>query len=857
MIAASYPIYILLAPLAWGFLVACLGRSFGPKAARIGVVFEVIAFALSLFLLFDVTTGGPKIIEPAHVAGLFPIRFYIDRLSAVMLVHIAAISILIHLFSVRYMQQERGYARFHALLAFTTAVLFGMVTSGNLLVLFVFWQLISWLVPLLSYNYSHVPTVLGSFRTFIMQRAGDVALLAAIVLAQAEFGTVDLQQLPARAASMQTSLVVWSGFQIAAATVLTLLIFVAAMSKSAQIPFHMWLPDSLYAPTPVHALLHAGIINAGGFLLARLAPLYSLTPLTLHVVFAVGMMTAILGSSMMLVQNDIKKTLGYSTIGQMGFMIMECGLGAYALAIFHLIAHGLFKASTFLNCGYVIHAARQEPRFPAPKDKTVDSAEFSPLTWITGFITTLILPLTILLALHGVLRIPIGKTSGTTILLFFGWATSSQAILTISRLKAVASWKVAVIMLGCLVLVTLTYLTAAESFSQYLFPAPGEVDYEFATAALPPEIFDLLVVGFALVIVIGWILIYARSHGRTIRVPNIIRRLQVRVYLFLLNRLYLEVVSMRLRQLITPTVEHLAGSSAFTYGTLLLAAGCLFLYTPVASLQPIFLLVAAALLLPLFPFYGLYFAALTRLPAYAAAAAAVLLPVAGLYIVGKLSPMLSGEALHAVSAVALLGALYFSIRVLARGEFPELLACAAGVFFSAFWWRFGATATVSADLSVYVIAASVLIGGLLFAWERLRVRVGDVTLDSMHGLARPMPLFSTLFALLIMAAIGLYPFGLFSSYIGILTAPGVRISTGVWIILFTWFLISWYFVRTMQRLLFGSYRRHFPVPDFHAAEAIALVAVLAVMTILAFAPRDWWQIYEFPAGYVAFFGTRP
>ena len=139
------------------------------------------------------------------------------------------------------------------------------------------------------------------------------------------------------------------------------------MSKSAQFPLHMWLPDSLYAPTPVHALLHAGIINAGGFLLARLAPLYALSPATLHLVFAVGMLTALLGSSMMLVQNDIKKTLGYSTIGQMGFMIMECGLGAYGLAIFHLIAHGLFKGTIFLNCGYVIHAARQEPRQPPAK----------------------------------------------------------------------------------------------------------------------------------------------------------------------------------------------------------------------------------------------------------------------------------------------------------------------------------------------------------------------------------------------------------------------------------------------------------------------------------------------------------
>ena len=143
---------------------------------------------------------------------------------------------------------------------------------------------------------------------------------------------------------------------------------------------------------------------------------------------------------MMLTQNDIKKTLGYSTMGQMGFMIMECGLGAFALAIFHLIAHGIFKATIFLNCGNVIHAARQEPRSP-PKNEALANTEFSSVTWLTGLITTLILPLIILLAGHGILRIPLSDSQGTVIFLFFGWATSSQAILTLYRLRAVASWK--------------------------------------------------------------------------------------------------------------------------------------------------------------------------------------------------------------------------------------------------------------------------------------------------------------------------------------------------------------------------------------------------------------------------------
>ena len=196
MVFPNYPAFILVAPLAAGLIVGVLGRSIGQKVVRLGVAAEVIAFVLSLVLLYDVTARGPQTFHlSAWSDGILQFGMYVDRLSAVMLVHIAAISILIHLFSLRYMQQERGYTRFHSLLAFTTFVLFGMVSSANLLMLFVFWQLLSWLLPLLSYNYSHPPTVRGAFRTFVMQRLGDVAFLAAVVLAYSLYGTLDFQQL--------------------------------------------------------------------------------------------------------------------------------------------------------------------------------------------------------------------------------------------------------------------------------------------------------------------------------------------------------------------------------------------------------------------------------------------------------------------------------------------------------------------------------------------------------------------------------------------------------------------------------------------------------------------------------------
>ena len=839
MMFPNYAVFILAAPLAAGLIIGLLGSTKGQKVVRLGVAAEVIAFVLALFLLFDVTVRGPQTFHlSAWNDGFLQFGLYVDRLSAVMLVHIAAISILIHLFSLRYMQQERGYARFHSLLAFTTFVLFGMVSSPNLLALFVFWQLLSWLVPLLSYNYPHPPTVRGAFRTFVMQRFGDAAFLAAVVLAYNVYGTLDFHRLFARAAEVHAVFSLWpGGLEMRAATLVTLLIFVGAMSKSAQFPLHMWLPDSLYAPTPVHALLHAGIINAGGFLLSRLAPLYALSPSTLHVVFTVGMLTALLGSSMMLVQSDIKKTLGYSTIGQMGFMIMECGLGAYGLSIFHLIAHSLFKGTIFLNCGYLIHAARQGPRLP-PKDEGTESAEFSTLTWVTGFITTLILPLMIVLAAHGVLNLPLRDSQGTAIFLFFGWATSSQAILTLYRLKAVASWKVAVSMLFTLFFVVVTYLLAAESFSHFLFPAPGEVIYHLRAGALPAVVFDLLVTAFALIIIGGWVLIYAASHGKTFRTPDWVEALQVRFYLLLINRLYLDALSARLRAVFTPVIERANRSPIFIYGagllavtTALFAAGA-----PRPALVQLSPFILLALALPLFPLHGIYIAALTRAPGYFSVAVALVMPAAGLCGLMYMPAEMPPGILRAMSALALIGALYGSIRALGQIEVPRLLAHASLAFYSIVWWTFGATGSFSPPIAVFVAAAALLTAALLLAWQRLRRRYGDLILDRSHGLARPMPRFAAVLSLLVMAAVGLPPFGLFFGQVEMLLRASTMISWSLAMIVLTWFLASWYLFRMMQRLLFGPHRADLRYEDLRANEVVYFAVLIALLLVLGAAP---------------------
>jgi NADH-quinone oxidoreductase subunit L len=403
--------------------------------------------------------------------------------------------------------------------------------------LFLFWQILSYLLYLLAHNHVHPGTLGGAFKTFTLLRVADTAFLAGIVLAYQLYGTLEFQELFARAAAMPMTLSILPWMEVNATTAVTFLLFIGAMGKSAQFPLHLWLPGSLFAPTPVHALLHAGIINAGGFLINRLAPLFGMSSTTLHLAFVIGTLTAALGATMMLVQNDIKKTLGFSTIGQMGYMIMECGLGAFSLAVFHLIAHGLFKATVFLNCGNVIHKARLEPHFPSSglEDEEVG---FSRLTWSTGFVTTLFIPLLILLVTHGVLHIPLLESQGTVIILFFIWITSSQAILTLTRLRAVASWKVSTIMLLTLLFIVFVYLFAVESFTAFLYPDPAEVASYYKAADLPDWLFDLIVVMAALMTIFGWTYLYMRAHGRAVQIPAWIGRLRIRLYSVFLNRIY-------------------------------------------------------------------------------------------------------------------------------------------------------------------------------------------------------------------------------------------------------------------------------------------------------------------------------
>ncbi len=537
----------IVAPVLAGGLIALFGPTLGERCAGIGVAALWVSTILSFVVLAGVVRDG--VIQWGLQLGDLPITVVADRLAGVMMVLISLVSLVIHVYSGRYMTGDPGFVRFFALLGVLTSVLLGLVTSGNLLVILVCWHLISWLLAaLLAFNKASRAARDAGRRALWIHGIGDAAFALGAVVLYLGYDTLDLRELFGRIGGGPAQAPAWTGFGtgIDAVSFATLCFLVAVMTKSAQFPFHIWLPGTIEAPTPVSALLHAGIVNAGGFLVNRLAPLFGLAPTTLHLMFVVGAVTALIGATTMLTQTSVKRTLVYSTVGQMGYMVMECGLGAFALAVFHLCAHGLFKATLFLNSGANIHKARTDFKLPPVVEKP-EAAVFSTTTWATGLTVTLLLPLLILLAAHGVVRIPLVESQGAIIFLFFGWVTSSQVMFSLYRVRAVGSWKVSMVMLGALALIGLTYLWAGEAFTHLLYPGEGESARYFRAAEWPRLLFDAFVALSALVVVAVWALIYGQAKGVKLLMPRWMERMRARAYVAFLNGLYVEDLLRALR----------------------------------------------------------------------------------------------------------------------------------------------------------------------------------------------------------------------------------------------------------------------------------------------------------------------
>jgi len=319
------------------------------------------------------------------VAGSFKVDFALqmDHLTIVMLLVVTFVSLLVHIYSVGYMAHEEGYYRFFAYMNLFVFFMLTLVLAANIVLMFVGWEgvgLCSYL--LIGFWFLKQSAISAGKKAFLTTRIGDFGFTIGILLLFWTFSSVDFGTVFAKAANMPAE----SAMQAGVLTWICLLLFAGAIGKSAQLPLYVWLPDAMEGPTPVSALIHAAtMVTAGVYMVARMHPLFSRAPIAMFVVALVGAVTAFYAATIALVQTDIKKVLAYSTVSQLGYMFLGCGVGAYAAGIFHLMTHAFFKGLLFLAAGSVIHAmgGEQDMRLMGGLRKQI------PATYWTMFIATL------------------------------------------------------------------------------------------------------------------------------------------------------------------------------------------------------------------------------------------------------------------------------------------------------------------------------------------------------------------------------------------------------------------------------------------------------------------------------------
>ena len=493
-------------PLISALLTHLMGGVLGRGVANISVAGGVLTFVLAVYLLILVFMGqDPQL----YMLGTSWGGLLFDPLSILMAVVISGISLLVRIYSVRYMAEEAGYGRFFMLLDLMTASLLIMVAAGDLIVLLISWYLVGVLLYfLLGHDTRSHSAYRYGFWTLITYRLGDLPLvLAAMVLFHA-YGTWSLPEIFQLIAQKPEAV---TFFNLPVTEVVGALVALAAFARSAQFLLHTWLPYTMEGPTPVSALMHAGIVNAGGFLINRFAPVYVYTDGVLHWVFIVGLVTAVIGSVLMLSQNDIKKSLGYSTMGQMGFMIMECGVGAFSLAIFHLIAHGLFKGTMFLSAGSIIGEARKDDGVPKDDLYTFIVERQSPTyrqPWLIMAVITLVVPLFVLFFSHWAVAPDLFQKQGAIILLFFGWVTGAQLLFSTYHMSAQNPWRLVGLIIISFIIVVIGYTLISHAFDQFLYPNPDFATQLYAAAGIDLLSFDVLITITTLIIVGGWVRVY-------------------------------------------------------------------------------------------------------------------------------------------------------------------------------------------------------------------------------------------------------------------------------------------------------------------------------------------------------------
>jgi NADH-quinone oxidoreductase subunit L len=387
-----------LAPLAGALLAGVFGTAFGGNllgrrlSHTLTIVGVMLAFILSAMTLKSVALDGARFNETLYtwmmVGGLkMEIGFLVDGLTAMMMCVVTFVSLMVHIYSIGYMEEDQGYDRFFGYISLFTFAMLMLVMSNNMLQLFFGWEavgLVSYL--LIGFYFNRPSAIFANMKAFLVNRVSDFGFILGIGLIAAYAGTLNYGEAFARADDLAKLTLPGTGWMLV--TVICICLFIGAMGKSAQFPLHVWLPDSMEGPTPISALIHAAtMVTAGIFMVARMSPLFELSDTALSFIMIIGGITALFMGFLGIIQNDIKRVIAYSTLSQLGYMTVALGASAYSVAVFHLMTHAFFKALLFLGAGSVILGMHhnQDIRWMGGVRK------YMPITWITTLLGSLAL----------------------------------------------------------------------------------------------------------------------------------------------------------------------------------------------------------------------------------------------------------------------------------------------------------------------------------------------------------------------------------------------------------------------------------------------------------------------------------
>ena len=395
---ASTLLAVPLAPLVGSALAGILGTQFGGNwigrrlTHTLTILGVLIAFILSASTLKSVAVDGARFNETLYtwmtVGGLkMEIGFLVDGLTAMMMCVVTFVSLMVHLYTIGYMEEDEGYNRFFAYISLFTFSMLMLVMSNNMLQLFFGWEAVGLVSYLLIGFWFNKPTaIFANMKAFLVNRVGDFGFILGIGLIAAFAGTLNYTEAFAKAADLSALTLPGTSWMLI--TVICICLFIGAMGKSAQFPLHVWLPDSMEGPTPISALIHAAtMVTAGIFMVARMSPLFELSETALNFIMVIGAITALFMGFLGIIQNDIKRVVAYSTLSQLGYMTVALGASAYSVAVFHLKTHAFFKALLFLGAGSVIMGMHhnQDIRYMGGVRK------YMPITWITSLLGSLAL----------------------------------------------------------------------------------------------------------------------------------------------------------------------------------------------------------------------------------------------------------------------------------------------------------------------------------------------------------------------------------------------------------------------------------------------------------------------------------